>query len=354
MKRVGTKILAAATLLSSSCNGLFQTENQGILQICFPDEVKLYTKSSAIPEPNDFIIDVTGTEGENIFHGNYGDTPDQLFLKSGTYKVSAKSCEFSEPVFERPQYGDNQIVKVSAGNTTTVNLACYQLNCGIQLKISPNFLTAFPNGVLYLKSSEGKLMYSYNEKRTAYFKPGSISLVLNDSGKESTLLSRTLLAQQMLVLSLAASEENGTGCNGISISVDTCRTWITDNFILGGDNKGDDIANAYTISQAKAHIGESDVWVQGYIVGGDLSSSRCSFEGPFQSRTNIVIASKSACTNKESCLSVQLSKGDIRDALNLVDNEGNLKRAIYIKGDIVESYYGIPGIQSITEWQWKQ
>ena len=354
MKNKNIPILATVLLVCCSCQGFFQTDNEGILKIYLPDEVNVYTKASALPEPNDFIINVTGSDGKCVYNGSYGDTPDQLFLSAGTYTVTAKSCEFNEPVFDKPQYGDNQVVKVTAGSTTTVNLACYQLNCGMQLRINSSFLTSYPNGILFLRSSEGKLMYSYTEKRMAYFKPGSISLVLSDAGKETTLLTRTLQAQQMLILSIstAAGEQSSSG-NGISISVDTCRTWITDSYVLGGDNKGSEMSNAYTVSQAKAHIGESDVWVQGYIVGGDLSSSRCSFTAPFQSRTNLVIAAKSGCTSKDSCLSVQLSKGDIRDALNLVDNENNLKRAIYIKGDIVESYYGIPGIQSITEWAWK-
>ena len=49
-------------------------------------------------------------------------------------------------------------------------------------------------------------------------------------------------------------------------------------------------------------------------------------------------------------MSVQLPKGDVRDALNLVDNPSNLKRKVYIKGDIVDAYYGIPGIKNISDF----
>ena len=45
-----------------------------------------------------------------------------------------------------------------------------------------------------------------------------------------------------------------------------------------------------------------------------------------------------------------MNSGRIRDALNLVENPGLLGRKVYLKGDIVESYYGIPGIQSISEY----
>lgn len=101
------------------------------------------------------------------------------------------------------------------------------------------------------------------------------------------------------------------------------------------------------------HTGEEDVWVYGYIVGGDLSSSGASFTPPFKSRTNIIIAARSSTADKSSCMSVQLQKGDIRDALNLVDNPDILGDQIFLKGNIVEAYYGIPGIQGITEYEFK-
>ena len=46
-------------------------------------------------------------------------------------------------------------------------------------------------------------------------------------------------------------------------------------------------------------------------------------------------------------------EGDIRDELNLVDHPENLGKQIYIKATVVEAYYGIPGIQNISEYKWK-
>jgi hypothetical protein len=51
------------------------------------------------------------------------------------------------------------------------------------------------------------------------------------------------------------------------------------------------------------------------------------------------------------CLSVQLPSGELRDDLNLVDNPGLLGRKVCLKGDIVEAYYGIPGIKNISEYE---
>ena len=50
-------------------------------------------------------------------------------------------------------------------------------------------------------------------------------------------------------------------------------------------------------------------------------------------------------------MSMQLPAGDVREALNLVDNPENLGRRLYVKGDLVEAYYGIPGIKNVTEFE---
>jgi hypothetical protein len=98
-------------------------------------------------------------------------------------------------------------------------------------------------------------------------------------------------------------------------------------------------------------VGDKDVWVCGYIVGGDLTSASASFDEPFTSRTNILLGPKSSTVDKDACLSVQLPSGGLRDVLNLVDNPGLLGTKVYLKGDIVEAYYGIPGIKNISEYR---
>ena len=73
-------------------------------------------------------------------------------------------------------------------------------------------------------------------------------------------------------------------------------------------------------------------------------------QGPFESATNLAIATRSSVRDKDACMSVELPSGDVRDALNLVSNPALLGRQIWIRGDIVESYFGIPGIKSTDEF----
>lgn len=362
MKRISkiTAALYAALTLLSSCN-LFipaSSDEPGRIVVRFAGDNDCYcaTKAgkSAIPDTNDFILTVSDASGRKVYDGKFGAAPEAIITDPGNYTVSAVSCEFSEPLFDAPQYGDTQVVSVSAGRTVSVVLECSQLNAGVRLNVNDDFLTSYPNGALLLKSKQGELMYSYSEKRTAFFLPGSVSLVLSDGAEDQTLFTRNLTAQQMLVIKISAGVSDATR-GGVSIQLDTCRNWTSENYVIGSGSEGggSDMGSAMSVAQAKEHAGATDVWVYGYIVGGDLSSSRCSFEPPFTSRTNLVLASKSNCRDKQSCISVQLSQGDIREALNLVDHPDNLGRQVYLKGDVVASYYGITGIQGLSEYKWK-
>lgn len=351
-------MLASAMMLS--CDLIVGTQVAGELRVAFLSDQEALTRAGlSIPDTSDFILSVSDSKGRQIYSGPYGDFPESFPLDPGSYVVKVVSSEFSKPAFSSPLFADEQCVMVPAGGAADVKLVCTQANCGIRLKVDPGFLTAYPDGVLLLKSSFGRLVYGYSEKRVAYFKPGDISLVLSDKGKDEVLMTRSLQARDMLELkvSVASSESAGSGASdmigSVSVSVDTTRNWLNGIYVIGGDNdnSGSAVRDALTVSEALESIGDECVWVSGYIVGGDLTSASASFEAPFSSRTNIMIGPRSSTTDKSACLSVQLPAGELRTDLNLVDNPELLRRKICLKGDIVEAYYGIPGIKNVSEYE---
>lgn len=349
-----TVALGFATTLSSGCDMLWDDNGSSALNLSFDESVYTSTKaSSALPDTNSFILSVKDAAGKSVYEGRYGDSPEKIMVSPGTYTVCARSAEFSKPGFDCPQFGDTQLVSVSSKSAAAVKLNCRQLNSGVRLKIASDFLKSYPNGALFLKSAEGKLLYSYSEKRTAYFKPGSVSLMLTNNGKDETLMSRTLEAQDVLLINISAPSAAGAAnSESISIQLDTTRNWRVENFVIGaGSDRGKDTDSALSVAEARKSAGEEDVWVYGYIVGGNLTSSGAAFDGPFTSRTNILIGARSSSSDKSTCLSVKLSQGSIRDALNLVDNPGLLGGKVFLKGDLIEAYYGIPGIQNISEFE---
>lgn len=345
--------LALAAVVSCDRSGDY-VAGEGELRIAFSGgTLRNADVRSEMPDTGDFKVDVTDSKGKSIYSGSYAACPEVLSVQAGSYVVKAVSEEFEKPAFSKPQYGDEQCIVVPSGGVADVRLICSQINAGIRLVLNSDFLTAFPDGVLFLKSDKGKLMYGYSEKRIAYFHPGQVSLILNDAGKDEVLMTRTLQAQEVLSLKVniaSSSSVSGGPSAKVSLQVDTVRNWLSDVYVLGSASSGEDSSTAMTVAQAREAAGEKDVWVSGYVVGGDLTSASASFEEPFTSRTNILIGPKSSTSVKASCLSVQLQAGSLRDALNLVDNPSLIGCKVALKGDIVDSYFGIPGMKNITEY----
>ena len=298
---------------------------------------------------------MSDVSGEIVYHGFYGDSPETIMVRPGSYTIKAVSKEFTKPAFSSPQYGDEQCVVVPQGGVADVKLSCRQVNCGVRLVIDPVFLTRCPDGVLFLKSQQGSLMYGYSEKRIAYFIPGDVSLILSRSGKDEVLMTRTMMSQDMLVLGVSVADAgagNSQDKENISIAVDTTRNWISDSYVIGGDaGRGTDASSALTVSQAMSSVGSKDVWVSGHVVGGDLTSSSAAYEEPFSSRTCILLGPRSSVDSRTSCISVQLPSGRVRDALNLVDNPELLGRKVLIKGNIEASYYGLVGLKGCSDYK---
>lgn len=329
-------------------------EDSGELRISFEESAASDTRVlSEIPDTGSFILTVRDAEGNLIYDGLYGASPEAIMVKPGSYVIKAVSCEFAKPAFSSPQFGDEQCVLVPSGGAADVRLTCSQMNSGVNLNIDESFLVSCPDAVLFLKASSGKLMYSYSEKRIAYFQPGNVSLVLSESGSDKTLMTRNLNAQEILKINLSAvvpspsqSEES------IKVAVDTSRYWLYEDYVIGGEHsKGDEIENALTVNQAMASVGKEDVWVSGYVVGGDLTQTSASFQKPFESKTNIIIASRSTVKDRDVCIAVALPNGQLRNEMNLVDNPEMLGRKVFIRGDIVESYYGLVGLKNITDFE---
>ena len=77
------------------------------------------------------------------------------------------------------------------------------------------------------------------------------------------------------------------------------------------------------------------------------------FAPPFGKNTNLVLGTRASTADLDHCLSVELPAGAVRNALNLQDHPELLGRGIYIRGDLVAGYYGIPGLKAPSEYQFK-
>ena len=312
------------------------------------------------PDINDFLLTIRDAKGVTLYEGAYGDSPAKLTVPAGSYTITVVSGEFTSPAFSHPVYGAEEVVVIKAGESAAVTLHCTLLNCGIRLRIAPNFLTSFPEGVMYVKQGPAKLMYAYREERIAYFKPGEIAVVLYNEGKEETLFTRTLEARQILTVNISAPGEADGGASSIKVTLDTSKTWLTDNWIIGGDNSGSgggggSVPDACSVADARLMIGQKDVWVYGYIVGGDLTTSASGNvkTSGITKATHLAMADRSTVTDKASCLAVELPAGKVRDALNRVSHPDLGGPRVYVKGEIVEKYFGTAGLKGTSDYVMK-
>lgn len=313
-----------------------------------------FTKAAeALPDTNDFILTVCDAGGNILYEGPYGESPEVLEVEEGYYTVGVVSVRFSTPAFDRPQYGDEQVVKVPAGGGVTVKLTCTLLNAGIRLKTGEDFLQAYPDGILYVKQADTRLKYQYRETRIAYVKPGEATVQLYNQDAFETLFTRTLEAREILTVSISAPARDDSGKSSIQVQTDTTKIWEDEHFTIGQSNNSP-ASGDISVGEAQNHIGEEDIWVTGYIVGGDLTSNGNSVKtADIAKNTHLALADRASVTSKSSCLAVELPKGKVRDALNLVDHPDLIGRRVSVKGDIVEKYYGTVGLKSTSDFEIK-
>lgn len=353
---MNTALFTLLLCVSAACDDfgpLTGQKENGTLTWSLDKDFLTKTADEEIPDIGDFLLSILDSDGNVLYNGTYGNSPESLEVEPGSYTLSIRSVAFTSPAFARPQYGDDKVVVVESGQTVNVKLECTLTNCGMRLIISPDFLDAYPGGVMYLKQDNVRLKYVYNEKRIAYFLPGKVSIILYDSGKDETLATKTLQAREILTMGISVAKKSSGA--SIEVSIDTTKMWLTGNYTIGGGGNpggGADISDAISVNEAGAYIDEKGIWVQGYIVGGDLTTNGASVKTTgITKNTHFAIADRASVTTKSSCLAVELPSGSVRDALNLVDHPDLIGKKVFLKGNIVEKYYGTKGMKGTSDFE---
>lgn len=106
--------------------------------------------------------------------------------------------------------------------------------------------------------------------------------------------------------------------------------------------------NPYNVVAAQQNQNGSVAWVEGYIVGtienvydekGKFAGNKANFSGPFEIKTNVMIAASADETNEKNCLPVKIKNGsDLSNALNLQDHPENLKGKLLIQGKLAKGF----------------
>ncbi len=291
-------------------------------------------------DTSNFILCIYSQDGSKVYDGKYGKRPESFTVKSGCYNVKLLSKEFGVPEFNNEIVGDSQDIVIEKGKTFTVELLCRQMNAGVRVSFSDAFKKHFPALGLYIQGLDGGIQYPYNEQRFCFFQPGPLDFYLRRQSSDSLLFTRNLNAADMLSFNFEWSE-NTTRSN-FSVRIDTTRNWQTDRY-----NPGSIIPEgALTIEQAKEKLGQKNITVFGYILGGDVKENSFRTGPPFSVSSNLLLAPSMSERYRNNCFAIELPSGAVRDALNLVVHPQLIGSAITVTGTIVEQYFGYIGMKS--------
>lgn len=381
-------VLIISIVLTSSCRGLTivddgelpsneKESNKGTLVVSFAKEYKVTMLNSTepfatnaynaysreMPDTNLFTLSIKKPAGEIIYKGAYSQRPKDIKLAAGNYDIEVYSCDFTIPEFDAPCYFDSGTVVVEAGKVASLSFLCRQSNGAVRLGFSAEFKKRFGSYVAEVEDCKGKALYPYAETRFLYLNPGDLFIRLKADASstkpgDSFLITRKSIAAMEMVTVNLHSSVTGGGSGGenppgdsqvfTGIFIDTSSVWLSEDVVVGERRDGSTMELALTVEEIAGYIGAKGVWVSGYVVGYLTSASLIS-SGPFDNETNIAIASNTEEKNRNLCVGIALTSGAIRTALNLKSNPNNLGKKVFLKGTITESYFGLEGVNSVTE-----
>lgn len=187
----------------------------------------------------------------------------------------------------------------------------------------------------------------------AYIKMENVSLAVN--GKNVTITDaegKTVAGYNQFGLNLAGIDADAKyDIEGVYGSYNSNKQFQFTNiiskeapYVPTGDGT---LANAYTVEDVKHLCATTEaptekVWVKGTIVGTAASGTTLNTE---DKATNIAIGTT------EYWVPVELPKGDVRTAINIVDNPENLGKDIWVYG-VITTYFSVAGVKSISDFSW--
>ncbi|MBP6867477.1 MAG: DUF4493 domain-containing protein [Bacteroidales bacterium] len=339
-----------------ACNGLNIVPGPDgflVVDVAVETPFGVRTRSTGL---DNYVFLLIKQGGDTLYNSTVGKiTGSPLSLTPGNYTIEVFNEPFTAPAYDKPYFYGSQTAEVVGGESCEVLLVCKQENAGVRVVFSEAFSQKYTTYSMNILGTGGSLNYdSTTESRWGYFFPGQINLTLTADGSSLEPIERQIQARYMY--NFLVEESGGTQDNVepvFTLSVDTVRTWVSSTWNnTEGTVRGLTKETAYTIAEARTlEGGLNDIWVCGYIVGC-YSSGGVFFFGGNESATNLALADSESYIEKPLSYPVELPLGTIRDALNVVDNPGNLLKKVWIKGKTNASYFGLPGLKSPKEYSW--
>jgi hypothetical protein len=127
------------------------------------------------------------------------------------------------------------------------------------------------------------------------------------------------------------------------------------SFLFKPENSAGTETDPYNVAEALVYQNSEVKWLKGYIVGSVKADETISaidaaddvlFSATGVRNTMVLLADSKTETDYTKCVAVNLPTGEIRTAVNLVDNPSNLGKLLKVNGTL-RAYFGIPGVRDL-------
>ena len=177
-----TFAIAVAALIAASCT-LAERSEFATLNLSIRQEKTFATKAGgvAMPDTNNFVLQITNSAGEYVYYGRYDARPEIIAVPAGAYSLNIVSEEFDAPDWESPVYGDAVNVVAASGENVNVNFLCKMVNAGLRVKMTERYSLKYPARSPYLRSTAVWITH----------RPRTVSVILTQAMQPSAQLHPT-------------------------------------------------------------------------------------------------------------------------------------------------------------------
>ncbi|MDU1905843.1 MAG: fimbrillin family protein [Dysgonomonas sp.] len=210
----------------------------------------------------------------------------------------------------------------------------------ISLKSTINTTTAVSEGIVIPENNLSNIEVRFFIPNVGTFKSNLANGINFEGGKKYTFNVELKESGEAVFANFTGTIEDWVE--------GTTTDWSLEREDIEGEGTKD---SPYIISQLSSKIGETDKWVEGYIIGVSNTTRVISSDGSTITDTNILLATKADETEASKCIAVALDEGtDIQKALNLADNPSLIGKKIKVKGTISANILGFAiGITALTD-----
>lgn len=134
----------------------------------------------SVPNVGDFTIALMDGNVVKTSWDKFSEYPKYAVLPVGTYVLKAYYGSSDKEGFESPYYEGTQEITIEDDATVEANITCYLTNVKVTVEYTDAFKKYFSDYTTTVQSASGiPVVFSKNEVRAAYVKPGTITVYAN-------------------------------------------------------------------------------------------------------------------------------------------------------------------------------